>query len=126
MELEPYSPFFNAFGANRDPEKAVERIRFAIKLDPNFYFSHSMAAFIYGRKGMYADAIEEARLSKKLSPDQTWSDVILSNIFVKAGRPEESRPILDQLLLREKSRFVPPYHIASVYNNVGDKERALD
>src|SRR4029453_17150627 len=28
MELEPYSPFFNAFGANRDPEKAVERIRF--------------------------------------------------------------------------------------------------
>src|SRR6266480_2056301 len=126
LELEPYSPFFNAFGANKDPEKAVERIRFAIKLDPNFYFSHSMAAFIYGRKGMYADAIEEARLSKKLSPDQTWSDVILSNIFVKAGRPEESRPILDQLLLREKSRFVPPYHIASVYNNVGDKERALD
>ena len=126
LELEPYSPFFNAFGANKDPEKAVERIRFAIKLDPNFYFSHLMAAFIYGRKGMYADAIEEARLSKKLSPDQTWSDVILSNIFVKAGRPEESRPILDQLLLREKSRFVPPYHIASVYNNVGDKERALD
>jgi len=126
LELEPYSPFFNAFGANKDPEKAVERIRFAIKLDPNFYFSHSMAAFIYGRNRMYADAIEEARLSKKLSPDQTWSDVILSNIFVKAGRPEESRPILDQLLLREKSRFVPPYHIASVYNNVGDKERALD
>ena len=65
-------------------------------------------------------------MAKTLSPDQTWSDVILSNIFVKAGRPEESRPILDQLLLREKSRFVPYYHIASVYNNVGDKERALD
>jgi DNA-binding winged helix-turn-helix (wHTH) protein/TolB-like protein len=125
-ELEPYSPFFNAFGANKDPEKAVERIRFAIDLDPNFYFSHSMAAFIYSGKKMYAEAIEEARLSKKLSPDQTWSDVILSNIFVNAGTPEESRPILDQLLLRSKSRFVPPYHIALVYNNVGDKERALD
>lgn len=125
-ELEPLSPFFNAFGANKDPEKAVERIRFAIELDPNFYFSHSMAAFIYSGKKMYAEAIEEARLSKKLSPDQTWSDVILSNIFVNAGRPEESRAILDQLLLRSKSRFVPPYHIALVYNNVGDKERALD
>ena len=75
---------------------------------------------------MYAEAIEEARLSKKLSPDQTWSDVILSNIYVNAGRPEESRAILDQLLLRSKSRFVPPYHIAMVYNNLGDKERALD
>ncbi len=125
LELEPYSPFFNAFGAGKDPEKAVERIKFAIKLDPNFYFSHSMAAGIYGRRGMYAEAIEEARLAKALSPDQTWSDVILSNIFVKAGRPEESRAILDQLLLREKSRFVPPYHIAMVYNNVGDKEGAL-
>jgi predicted Zn-dependent protease len=75
---------------------------------------------------MYAEAIEEARLAKALSPDQTWSDVILSRIFVNAGRPEESRAILDQLLLRSKSRFVPPYHIALVYNNVGDKERALD
>ena len=124
-ELEPFSPFFNAFGAQKDPEKAVERIRFAIDLDPNFYFSHSMAAAIYSGRKMYAEAIEEARLSKKLSPDQTWSDVILSNIFVNAGRPEESRAILDQLLLRSKSRFVPPYHIAVVYNNVGDKEGAL-
>src|SRR5215210_405963 len=58
-ELEPLEPFFNAFGANKDPEKAVERIRFAIDLDPNFYFSHSMAAGIYGRREMYAEAIEE-------------------------------------------------------------------
>ena len=125
-ELEPLSPFFNAFAAAMDPEKAVEQIQFAISLDPNFYFSHSMAAFIYGGKKMYAEAIEEARLAKALSPDQTWSDVILSSIFVNAGRPEESRAILDQLLLRSESTFVPPYHIAAVYNDVGDKERALD
>src|SRR4030095_6285096 len=54
-----------------------------------------------------------------------WSDVTLSSIFVNAGRPEESRAILDRLLLRSESTFVPPYHIALVYNNVGDKERAL-
>jgi eukaryotic-like serine/threonine-protein kinase len=125
-ELEPFSPFVNAFGATRDPTKAVERIRYTIDLDPNFYFSHSMAAVIYSGKKMYAEAIEEARLAKTLSPAQTWSDVILSGIFVKAGRPEESRAILDQLLLRSKSRFVPPYHIAMVYNNLGDKERALE
>jgi DNA-binding winged helix-turn-helix (wHTH) protein/TolB-like protein/Tfp pilus assembly protein PilF len=125
-ELEPYSPFFNAFGANKDPEKAVERIRFAIDLDPNFYFSHGMAAVIYRERKEYEKAIAEAQLAKKLSPDQTWSDVILSSIYVNAGKPEEARAILDQLLLRSKSRFVPPYHIAVLYNNVGDKERALD
>jgi TolB-like protein/DNA-binding winged helix-turn-helix (wHTH) protein/Flp pilus assembly protein TadD len=125
-ELEPLSPYANTVGAAREPEKAVERIRFAIDLDPNFYFSHSIAAVIYGGRKMYTEAIEEARLAKALSPDQTWSDVILSGIFVNAGRPEDARAILDQLLLRSKSRFVPPYHIARVYNNVGDKERALD
>jgi serine/threonine protein kinase/tetratricopeptide (TPR) repeat protein len=124
-DLEPYLPFFNAFGAGRDPEKAVEQIKYAIDLDPNFYFSHTIAAGIYREKGMYAEAIKEARLAKKLSPDQTWSDANLSTTFVNAGRPKEARAILDQLLRRSKSRFVPPYHIAMVYNNLGDKERAL-
>ena len=125
-ELEPQSPYFNAFGAAKDPTNSVERIRFAIDLDPNFYFSHSMAAAIYGRKGMYREAIEEGLKARALSPDQTWSDVILSNIYVSAGKPEEAHAILDQLLLRLHSHFVPPYHIAMVYNNLGDKELALE
>jgi len=65
-------------------------------------------------------------LAKTLSPDQTWSDVGLSRTLVDDGKPEEARAILDQLLRRSKSRFVPPYHIAVLYNNVGDKEQALD
>ena len=50
---------------------------------------------------------------------------ILSNALVKAGRPEECRAILDELLLRSKSHFVPRFHIALVYSNLSDKERAL-
>ena len=51
---------------------------------------------------------------------------ILSNALVKAGRPEECRAILDELLLRSKSHFVPPSHIAMVYSALGDKEQALE
>jgi Tfp pilus assembly protein PilF len=129
-ELEPHEPFFAArvgsSSSGPDPEKALKQILKAIDLDRNFYFSHIMAASIYSQRKEYAKAIESARLANKLSPDQTWSDVILSNIFVNAGRPEEARAILDQLLRRSESRFVPPYHIAMVYKNLGDKERALD
>jgi len=64
-------------------------------------------------------------LAKKLSPDQTWADVILSNALVKAVRLEECRAILDELLLRSKSHFVPPIHISLVYSNLSDKERAI-
>jgi DNA-binding winged helix-turn-helix (wHTH) protein/TolB-like protein/Tfp pilus assembly protein PilF len=128
-ELEPYEPFFAArVGSSQssaDPEKALKQILKAIDLDRNYWFSHVMAASVYSQRKEYDKAIGEAQLSKKLSPNQTWSDVNLSSIFVNAGRPEEARVILDQLLLRSKSRFVPPYHIAMVYNNLGDKERAL-
>ena len=85
-----------------------------------------MAAAVYSQRKEYEKAIAECRLAKALSPDQTWSDVNLSRILVAAGRPEEARAILDQLLLRSKSRFVPPCHIAMVYNNLDDKEQALD
>jgi len=126
MELEPFEPFFASRVGGKDPEKALKQILYAIELDPKYYFSHSMAASTYSQRKEYGKAIEEGLLSKKLSPDQTWSDVILSRIYVDAGKPQEARAILDQLLLRSKSRFVPPYHIALVYNYLGDKEQALN
>ena len=125
-ELEPFEPFFASRVGSRSDDKALEQILYAIDLDRNYWFSHLMAAGVYRQRKKYDKAIEEALLAKKLSPDQTWSDASLSSIYVNAGKPEEARAILDQLLLRSKSRFVPPYHIAMVYNNLEDKEKALE
>ena len=41
------------------------------------------------------------------------------------GKRDEARAILDEVLTLSKSRFVRPYHIASIYNLLGDKEQAL-
>jgi TolB-like protein len=125
-ELEPFEPFFASRIGSRSDDKALEQILYAIDLDRNYWFSHLMAAGIYSRRKEYDKAIAETQLAKKLSPDQTWSDASLSNTFLNAGRPEEARAILDQLLQRSKSRFVPPYHIALVYNNLGEKEQTLE
>jgi serine/threonine protein kinase len=129
LELEPFEPFFaSRVGASsQDPDKALERILYAISLDNNYYFSHIMAASVYSQRKQYEKAIAEEQFAKTISPDQTWSDVGLSRIFVAAGKPQEARAILDQLLQRRKSGvFVPPSHIAMVYNYLGDKEKAFD
>jgi len=125
-DLEPYSPYFNAFALDRgDPTAELERARFAIDLDPNFYFSHFMAAGVYRQLKMYPEAISEFRRAKELAPEQTWTDVSFAGMLKEIGEVDEARAVQDELLRRSESRFVPPYHIAIVYNQLGDTEKAL-
>ena len=44
--------------------------------------------------------------------------------LAKLGK-REAQAALDALLKRSKERFVPPYHIAMVYNGLGDRDQAL-
>ena len=126
-ELAPFEPFFVArVSSSKDPEKALKQVLYAISLEPEFSFSHSNAAQVYRERKEYPKAIAEAQQAKVLSPDQTWSDQILSRIYKDAEKPEASRAILEQLLQRSNETFVPPYHIAMVYKQLGDKEHALE
>ena len=126
LEIDPLSPWLNIGVAQRESGDAqLQRIRFALDLDPKFYFAHMMAGVMYNARKMYPEAIEEERLAKTLSPTQTYSDVFLVNALINTGKRDEARAILDEVLTLSKSRFVRPYHIASIYNLLGDKEQAL-
>ena len=125
IELEPYSPFFNAFALS-DPGTTVEMARSAIDLDPNFYYSHFTAAGVYRKNGMHAEALAAYRRARELSPEQTWTDLQFSLLLTEMGDTAQSRAILDEILRRSQSRYVPPFHIARVYNQLGDTEQALE
>ena len=129
-EIEPFSPFINTFeawflnGAGQ-PDAAMERVGIAIDLDPNFFFAHWIAAEIYKGKKMYPESIDESREAKALAPNQTWSDAGLAYTFVETGQLNEPRAILNEMLRLSESRWVPPYHIALVYNALGETDQAL-
>ena len=74
---------------------------------------------------MYPESIAESRLAKELSPNQTWSDVGLVDTLVQTGKHDEARAIRDEMLKLSKSRFVPPFNIALVYNALGETDQAL-
>ncbi|HKX84200.1 MAG TPA: winged helix-turn-helix domain-containing protein [Pyrinomonadaceae bacterium] len=125
-ELEPFSAFYNAFGSPQgNPDAAIERLRFAIDLDPNNYFAHMMAAGAYRQKKMYAESVEEFRIAKRLSPHQTWSDAGLAATLLAMDDWDGARAILDDMLRKTKERFVPPFNIALVHNLLGEKEKAM-
>ena len=129
-EIDPLSPFINTFEAwflndAGQPDAALDRVQSAIDLDPNFYFAYWMKAEIYRVKKMYPESIDESRQAKALTPNQTWSDAGLAYTFVETGQLNESRAILNEMLRLSESRWVPPYHIALVYNALGETDQAL-
>lgn len=129
-ELDPLSPFVSALEglfllhAGRADE-ALDRLRQASELDPNFYFPHHFAASVNIEKGMYSEAVAEGRRAQELGPDQTVGMTLGAYALAKEGKRDEARAVLDELLKLSGARFVPPSHIALIYNALGERDQAL-
>jgi serine/threonine-protein kinase len=74
---------------------------------------------------MFAEGIAEARRANELADTQTASVVFEGYGLAKSGKIEEARVLLDGLLKRSKERFVPPSHIAMLYNALGERAEAI-
>jgi TolB-like protein/Tfp pilus assembly protein PilF len=130
-ELDPLSAFVGALEGQfllhaGKADEALNRLREATQLDPNFYFPHQFAAEAYIEKAMYAEAITEARLAQRFGPTQTVGITFEASALAKAGRQEEAREKLYELLRLSSQRFVPPAHVAFVYEALGETDNALD
>ena len=107
-------------------DAAIDRLQKTIDLDPSFWLTHLFAASAYIEKGMYEKAASEGREAKRLSPSQNWSIAFSGYALAKAGKAAEARTVLGELLGLSKTRYVPPYHFALIYNALGESEKALD
>jgi serine/threonine protein kinase/Tfp pilus assembly protein PilF len=129
-ELDPYSPFLNTLEGQfllyaGKPDEALARLRETFELAPGFWFPHVFASSAYIEKGMFVEAIIEARRATELSSAQTLSVALEGYALAKLGKYEEARIVLDRLLKLSKERFVPPYHIAFLYNGLGQRNEAF-
>ncbi len=129
-ELDPFNPFLNALAGQfllhaGKPDDALARLSDTFELAPNFWLPHAFAASAYIEKGMFPEAVAEARRAGALSSGQTISIAFEGYALAKSGKRDEALAALASLLKRSKERFVPPYHIAMVYNGLGDADQAL-
>ena len=129
-ELDPLFPFTGALEGQflnhaGQTDEALARLQKTFELDPNFWMPHLFASSAYIEKGNYDQAVVEAELATKLGPSQTASIAFESYALAKLGRVDEARALLDGLLKLSAQRFVPPNHIALMYNGLGEKDNAL-
>jgi tetratricopeptide (TPR) repeat protein len=131
-DLDPANPFVSSLegqfltAAGR-PDDALKTLKETSALAPGFWFPHIFAASAYMAKGMNSEAIAEAYRASELAPGQTLSLAYEGYILGKSGKSDEARAIVDKLLKlsQEPGRWVPPYHIATVYNGLGKTDETI-
>ena len=110
----------------RDFDSSVAQYRRAIELDSTFITARIGVGMALQGGGRYREAIGE--LQKVVSMTGGRHPVaypLLGHALARAGMREEAQKILDGMLAREKSSYVPPEFIALVAIGLGDKDRAF-
>jgi TolB-like protein/DNA-binding winged helix-turn-helix (wHTH) protein/Tfp pilus assembly protein PilF len=130
-ELEPTETRINALEGMflnyaGQTDQALARLQNAFDLDPNFWLAHVFASSAYIDKGMFAEAAAEARTATELSGASTFPSALLGYALAKLGKKAEAEALLKDLLKAANERYIPPYHIALVFNGLGEHDKALE
>jgi serine/threonine-protein kinase len=95
-------------------------------MEPNYFLAHLYAASAYIEKGIYPEAISEARKAREVSGARsTYLEAFLGYALAKAGKEAKARAFLKDLLKLSAERYVSPYAVALVYNSLGQRDEAF-
>ena len=130
-EIDPLNLRINALEGlfllhARQTDEAIDRLQKTLELDPNYRLAHMFEARAYSEKGMFDEAFAESRKAADLSAVSSEPIAFGAYALAKSGKIAEARKALDELLSLSKTRYIPPYNIALVYNGLGEHEKALD
>lgn len=130
-ELDPLNLRINALEAQflihaGRTDEALTRLQETLKIDTNYFLAHLYSSSAYIEKGMYSEAISEARRAREISGARSkYSEAFLGYALAKSGNKAEARSILAGLLKSPAERYASPYHIALIYNGLGEHDEAL-
>lgn len=130
-EIDPASLITNAIEGQilffaGQPAAAEEALDRTIDLDPKFWLAHLFMVRVYLATDRVDQAIAAAEKASELSGGNAEATATIAYCMARAGRNAEAARILDQLLERSKTRYVPRYAIAQVYLALGDNGSAIE
>jgi tetratricopeptide (TPR) repeat protein len=112
------------FTFSRQPDRAIEQFQKSIAIDPNFGPAHAGIVNAYQAKGRHEEAIAE--LNKASTIQDRKKTAQLGYAYAVAGRTDEARKILADLIEVAKQRFVSPFDFALLYMGLGEKDQAFE
>jgi TolB-like protein/tetratricopeptide (TPR) repeat protein len=129
-EIDPLSPpIAMDIGATlvyaRRYDEGIAHFKRMIAQDPGFALAHGYLGWAYGAKGMYAEAVAEARTSVEQN-NSSFLKGYFALWLAKSGHRDEALEILGELKRVATERYVRPNTLAIVYIGLGDTASALD
>jgi tetratricopeptide (TPR) repeat protein len=130
MEEDPLSPIIAsnagwAVSLSGDADKAIEILKKAIEIDPNFARAHLRLGRAYEQKQNYAAATVEFEQAVKLSDGEPCYRGSLGHAYAISGQTARARQLLKVLEKATDQKYVPSYAIALIYAGLGDKDKAI-
>jgi serine/threonine protein kinase/Tfp pilus assembly protein PilF len=130
QELDPLSLDTNTYlGMNlyytRHYEAAAEQLQNTLEIEPDFWFARAYLGRALGKLGRLPQAIAELQKAAQLSGGiaDAWSG--LGVAYTTQGDETRAREILEKLKA-QTDPYVPPYGVAAVYANLGEKDHAFE
>ncbi|MEN3333157.1 MAG: eukaryotic-like serine/threonine-protein kinase [Blastocatellia bacterium] len=111
------------YGARRYDE-AIAQLRRTLDMDANFAEGHFHLAMVYEAKRMYTEALAEFQKSTELFADPAMK-IWEARIYALSGKRPEVERLLAESSEMEKTRYVSPYPVATIYAALGDNDKAL-
>ncbi len=130
MENDPLSPSVAsnaawAISLSGNPDRAIEILKKAVEIDPNFARTRLRLGRAYEQKQMYDTAILELEQAVKVSGGEPCYIGSLGHAYAVAGKTGLAKKLLHELEGRTGQKYVPSYAIALIYSGLGDKDNAM-
>lgn len=129
LELDPFNPFFRCFYGwhlvyLQRYEKAIAQFRNVLATVPDFSSAHMGLWGAFYKKGIWEEALAEARKFFAALGDREVEDALAGG-HAKGSYARAMHHGADVLAARSKKSHVPAVRIARLYAHAGDKEQAL-
>jgi tetratricopeptide (TPR) repeat protein len=108
-----------------DPARAVEQSRTTLERFPDSLLTWYVLGLSHLSLGQMHEGVTALEKATRLSRE-AFGLGYLGCAYALAGRSEDARAILDELLTRKAERFVPLKPFILLYTALGDVDRALD
>ena len=121
-EVEWNLGFALFFGRRYD--EAINVLRQSVQTTPDLWLTHAFLGWAYAERGDFVHAFPEYAKARALDDNEdTLSHLVRS--YTRAGRADDARKTLDEILARAKRGYVSPFYIANAYFGLGDKDNGF-